>query len=96
MGCERYNVGGSTVKMTRQSDATEVTGKMRDLATKHKFTLIIQNAADAKKMGQPKVLRLIGWWTKAKEHANDAAKQALLALSSASPDEFTAARFPID
>lgn len=96
IGCERFNVGGSTVKMTQQSDATEVTGKMKDLATKHQCTFIIQNAADAKKMGQPKILRRIGWWTRGKEHANDAAKHALLALSSASLDEYKAARFPID
>lgn len=96
IGCERFNVGGSTVKMTQQSDATEVTGKMRDLASKHGCTFIVQNAADAKKMGQPKILRKIGWWTKGKEHANDAAKHALLALSSASLDEYKAARFLID
>lgn len=96
IGCERFNVGGSTIKMTRQSDATEVTGKMKDLAKKYGCTFIIQNAADAKKMGQPKILRTIGWWTKGKEHANDAAKHALLALSSASLDEYKAARFPID
>ena len=95
MACERFNIGGSTLKMTRQADATEVTGKMRDVAKKHGITLIVQNAADAKKMGAPVILRSIGWWTPRKRHANDAAAHALLALSSASLDEYKAARFPV-
>lgn len=95
MACERFNVGGSTLKMTRQADATEVTGKMRDIAKKHGITLVIQNAADAKKMGAPVILRSIGWWTPRKRHANDAAAHALLMLSSASLDEYKVARFPV-
>jgi hypothetical protein len=95
MACERFNVGGSTLKMTRQADATEVTGQMKALGKKHGFTVVVQNAADAKKMGAPVILRSIGWWTPRKRHANDAAAHALLSLSSASLDEYKLARFPV-
>jgi hypothetical protein len=89
LGIERYNIGGNTVKMSRQPDALDVTGRLRNVARgRDNVAVRIFNASDAKALGSPKTLRRIGWWTPGHLHMSDAAAQALITLATVRPSEF--------
>ena len=88
--CERYTIGGRTVKMSRQPTALEVIGELRGLCRRKGFPFHMQNVADAKKMGRPELLRKLGWWYAGDrdDDANMAASHALLALARHFPVMF--------
>lgn len=86
-GVERYQVGGETLKKTRQPDAMLVTGAVQSLALKLHGGFLIQNASDAKKIGRPSALsRVPGWVRGVKDHKQDAASQAYMVLARWYPD----------
>jgi hypothetical protein len=89
IGVERYNIGGNTVKMSRQPDALDVTGRLRNVARgRSNVAVRTFNASDAKALGSPKTLRRIGWWVPGHLHISDAAAQALITLATVRPSEF--------
>lgn len=89
LGIERYNIGGNTVKMSRQPDALDVTGRLRNVARgRDNVSVRTFNASDAKALGSPKTLRRIGWWIPGHLHISDAAAEALITLATVRPSEF--------
>lgn len=90
VACERYTIGQRTVKMSRQPDALEVIGVVRGLATGAHASFDLQGVSDAKKLGNPDVLRQLRWWKVGRDadHANDAAAHVLLAVARHFPTVF--------
>jgi hypothetical protein len=88
VGCERYTVDRNTHKKTRQSDATEITGQLRDLCANLHVTFSVAPPGIGKRVGDPETLRRVGLWTRGgKGHANDATRQVLVMLLKFHPDE---------
>lgn len=86
---ERYQVGGNTVKKTRQPDAVEILGALRLIARGNpQVRVVVSNASDAKKIASPATLKRIGWWTPGHGHINDATCQIIRALAAERPEEF--------
>ena len=85
---ERFQTGAGTVKKTRQTDPTEITGQLRLIARNSKAKFVQVNQSDSKKLGNDAVLRKAGWWTIGHGHINDAARVALHTLAVTRPDEF--------
>ena len=86
--CERFLIGTNTAKRTRQNDALEIIGTIKNYCKAQKAVVFnLQNAAEAKHLGSRDHLRHIGWWNSRMRHANDAAKQILLAMLKTHPDE---------
>lgn len=88
--CEPYIFVQRTVKMTRQNDAIEVIGSVRNLCKERdvKFKLLQQNAA--KKLGNITLLKQFGWHCSGDpdNHTNDAASQVALGLATYFPGTF--------
>lgn len=85
--CERFFIGGNTVKKTRQTDALEVIGNVESYCGERELIFDLQAAGDAKRMGNRPVLELLRWWRGGHEmdHANDAAAHVLLGLARHHP-----------
>lgn len=81
---QRFTISTSGRPVSQQLDAIETNGALRFIVQDsprlhHRFILLPQ--AEAKKVGTTKVLKSLGWWKTTKDgHANDAARQVLLAL----------------
>jgi len=81
---QRYTLSTTGRPMTQQLDAVETNGALRFIVCdsprlNHEFLLLPQ--AEAKKIGSHRVLKALGWWKSTPDgHANDAARQVLLAL----------------
>lgn len=88
--CERYTIGGRTVKMSRQPRALEVIGVVRDMCEHAHVRFVLQNPADAKKMGHAQRLKDLGWWKTGDidDDANMAAAHVLLGLATHFPVVF--------
>lgn len=88
--CERYTIGGRTVKMSRQPRALEVIGVVRDMCHRLNVPFVLQNPSDAKKFGNPERLKDIGWWKvgDVDDDANSAAAHVLLGLATHFPVAF--------
>jgi hypothetical protein len=86
---QRYTISSSGRPVSQQLDAIETNGALRfivldSVRLHHEFMLLPQ--AEAKKIGTTKVLKALGWWQTTKDgHANDAARQVLLALLMKQP-----------
>jgi hypothetical protein len=85
---ERYNIGATTVKKTRQPAALTVTGQLEQLARELNVTVVKINASDAKKIGGKETLQRIEWYDPVNRHANDACSQVLAVLAHRRPDVF--------
>jgi hypothetical protein len=84
---ERYTIGLNTVKKTRQTAALEIIGQLERVARELDAVFIRQNASDAKKIGNPALLKRLNWWTYI-DHINDAEAHVLAALASKHPTVF--------
>lgn len=70
---ERYTITQKTIKLSRQSDALEVTGALRYLAYLYGDRKIIQQGpSDVMRLFTDDRLKALGWYVPDKEHANDA------------------------
>lgn len=70
---ERYTITQRTIKLSRQTDALEVTGALRYLMHAYRQSNIIQqNPSDVMRLFTNKRLKKLGWYVPGKEHANDA------------------------
>jgi len=70
---ERYTITQRTIKLSRQSDALEVTGALRYLA--HAYggrEIVLQQPADVMRLFTNDRLKELGWYVPGKEHACDA------------------------
>ncbi len=85
IACERYNVGGSTVKKTRQPQAERVIGVAEDVAQALNAQFLLQNASDAKKIGSDKALKRVPGFAPPSIHAHNAASQVYAALARLLP-----------
>jgi hypothetical protein len=85
---ERYNIGATTVKKTRQPAALEVTGQLEQLARELNVMMVKINASDAKRIGSKETLQRIKWYDPINRHANDACSQVLAILARRRPSVF--------
>lgn len=83
---ERYQIGGDTVKKTRQPDAMLVTGMVQSAAGRFHGMMTQQNASDAKKIGKPSALSQVPGYVKVTDHRLDASSQVYMALARWYPD----------
>lgn len=67
-------------KMTSQPDALEVIGTLRYLARKYGAAFALQSRSERLKVAMVDLKR-IGWWVPGLEHAQQAAKHALVYVS---------------
>lgn len=85
VACEAYIITARTARLTQQRTAIEVIGDLKQLCREHDTPFALQMKSDAAKLARDSVLKRIGWWQPGKRHANDAARQALLALATVDP-----------
>lgn len=85
---ERYNIGATTVKKTRQPAALAITGQLEQLARELNVTIVKINASDAKRIGGKATLQRIKWYDPINRHANDACSQVLAVLARRRPSVF--------
>lgn len=88
---ERFVITRNTAKKTQQTDALKLSGVIQNVverSTQH--TVVYQNMSDAKKIGNPAMLRALGWWKTGRNaaHMNDAAAQVVKALADLRPATF--------
>lgn len=87
ISCERFTIGGR--RKTSQTDALEVIGMCRLVATLALATFVLNGAADASKTGTPDVLKALGWWRPGDaDHVRRAAAQAAYVYAQSWPDDF--------
>lgn len=78
---ERYQIGATTVKKTRQPDAMFVTGAVQSVADRFHGAFTLQNASDAKKIGKPSSLIRMPGYVHYGDHRQDACSQVYMALA---------------
>ena len=88
VACERYTITHATGRKTFQPDALEIIGTLRWICRKWQSSFELQGAADTKKIGNPALLRRIGWHTAGPDHVDRAAAQVLTYLAKHLPQEF--------
>lgn len=77
---ERYIITPKTAKLSQQTDALEVTGMVKAIASIHGVVDIRQYAKANLKFANDDMLKAVGWSTPGMRHANDAARQAFALL----------------
>lgn len=87
--CERFVIMAGTLQTARTETnwSIELIGVLRYLSAKFGHDFELQGAGDAKRFGNDKLLRTLGWWTRGSDHARDAARHAALALARHSAEE---------
>lgn len=88
--CERYIVTQRTARLTQQPAALEMIGALRQLCADRGVHFVLQMKSDAARIAKNAVLKRIGWYQSGQDHANDAARHALLGLASVDPPVFNA------
>lgn len=88
--CEHYIVTQRTARLTQQPTALEVIGALRQLCADRGVHFRLQMKSDAAHIAKNAVLKRIGWYQSGQDHANDAARHALLGLASVDPPAFNA------
>lgn len=79
VACERFVIGQQTHKKTRQHDAIEVIGVLRNLCAWHYLEFDLQMAGAAKRLVKNDLLRAVGVYAPtAGGHANDASRHVWL------------------
>lgn len=81
VACERYVITTRTARLTQQPAALEFIGVLKNLCADHDTPIVLQLKSDASRIARDSVLKRIGWFQRGQDHANDAARHALLALS---------------
>lgn len=83
---ERFVITAATAKRSRQPEAIEVLGSLRDqVADLEHVSLVTQTSSEAKRFVADDMLKELGWYAKGQKHANDAARHVLLALARHEP-----------
>jgi hypothetical protein len=77
---EKYIITSRTAKLSQQTDALEVTGMAKAIASIHGVTDVRQYAKANLKFASDDMLRGVGWYSPKMRHANDAARQAFALL----------------
>lgn len=90
VACERYIITSRTARLTQQPAALELIGTFKQLCREYGAPFLLQMKSDAAHLARDKLLKRVGWFQRGQDHANDAARQALLALATADPREFNA------
>lgn len=90
VACERYVITTRTARLTQQPTALELIGALRELCARYDAPLTLQMKSDAAQLAKNHVLKRIGWFQRGQDHANDAARHALLRLASVQPLVFNA------
>lgn len=80
---ERYTVTSETAKKTRQYDALEIIGVLRYLCHLTETPFVMQTPAEAKAFATDRKLHHMGWFTRGRGHANDAARHLLVYTAKA-------------
>jgi hypothetical protein len=73
---EKYIITARTAKLSQQSEALEVTGMVKAVATLLGSRDVRQYLKSNLKFASDDMLRTMGWFTPNMRHANDAARQA--------------------
>lgn len=86
---ERFVITRNTARKTQQTDALKVSGVVENLvghADHHE--VVYQNMSDAKRLGNPAMLRALGWYIRGRNarHMNDAASQVFKLVATRHPD----------
>jgi hypothetical protein len=77
---ERYIITPKTAKLSQQTEALEVTGMVKAIASLHGVNNVRQYAKANLRFASDDMLRSIGWSTPGMRHANDAARQTFALL----------------
>lgn len=79
---ELFIVTAKTARVSRQPDALDVIGAVKsECAALPHVQLVRYQSSEAKKFAPNATLRALGWFARGKNHANDAARHALLAIA---------------
>lgn len=80
---ERFVITRRTARLTQQTAALKVSGVLEDIAVTYDLVCSAQNISDAKRIGHPKMLRALGWWSTGalSTHKNDAAAHVLALMA---------------
>lgn len=79
--CERYTIGKGTLEKTRQNTPLEIIGVCRYFALKYGHNFELQSPSDAKSFTTNEKLKRLGWYTRGKQHGNDAVRHLVLYLA---------------
>jgi len=85
---ERFVITRNTAKKTQQTDALKLSGVIENLVVRDtRHVIVYQNMSDAKKLGNPDILRSLRWWRTGKNarHMNDALSQVFMLLARRYP-----------
>jgi hypothetical protein len=86
---ERFVITRNTARKTQQLDAIKVSGIVENLVMHvDHHRVVYQNMSDAKRFGNPQLMRALGWWETGRHssHKNDATSQVLKLLADRYPD----------
>lgn len=86
---ERFVITRNTAKKTQQTDALKLSGVIENLVVRDpRHIIVYQNMSDAKKIGNPQLLRGLGWWRTGKNarHMNDALSQVIMLIARRYPE----------
>ena len=78
--CEKYTIGGRTVKFSRQDDALKISGALEHIAHVERFGFTYQQPAEAKRVFTDDRLKAMDWYVPGKEHGRDATRHLALYL----------------
>lgn len=82
IACERFTMLPSSRRHTSQTDALEIIGAIKYIASTYDVKCELYGASEASKSGNDATLKLLGWYTPTKDHhANRAAAQVVHALT---------------
>lgn len=84
---ERYTISGRRA-VTRDNNALELIGVARNLARWNQSRFMLNGVSDAQGIGNPAVLRQLGWWKPGGDHLNKAAAQVAYAFAQLLPRKF--------
>lgn len=88
---ERFVITRNTAKKTQQLDALKLSGVIEGVVVRDtRHVIVYQNMSDAKKIGQPALLKSLGWKSTGVNatHKNDATSQVIMMLASRYPVAF--------
>jgi hypothetical protein len=86
---ERFVITRNTARKTQQLDAIKVSGIVENLVMHIDYHRVVyQNMSDAKRFGNPALMKALGWWETGKHssHKNDATSQVLKLLADRHPN----------
>lgn len=88
---ERYTISASTVRKTRQNDAMQISGAVKELCREVGAICMLQEPAPAKRIGSDIVLKTLDWFYPTPDgHANDGGRLVLMGLLKHRASEYAA------